>query len=77
MVVVMVHYHVDDHVFMTMGLISLISIRSEKSRFAVQSPRHGLDLSTETHWPVRRNPLGSLCFWGEGMSGRDDGSSKT
>src|SRR5262245_9865756 len=67
-VVVMVHDHVNGHVVMTMGLISLISlisisVRSEKSRFAVQSPRHGLDLGTAAHWPVRRNSGGPLCFF--------------
>jgi hypothetical protein len=46
-------YHVNDHVYMYMGLISLISIRSTQSRFAVRSvsPRHGLETSHNAQGP--------------------------
>jgi hypothetical protein len=55
--VVMSHQHVDDHVYMKIRLIRLISIRSEKNRFAVhESPRHGLGLK-------HRSPRGVGFVW--------------
>ena len=52
MVVVMSHQHVNDHVYMKISLISLISlisIRYKRIQFGVRSqcPRHGLGLGTQ------------------------------
>jgi hypothetical protein len=67
MSMLMSHVHVNVHVYMEMGLISLISlislIRYGLRLSEMDTPRHGAGLRHgRALEPVRSNPFGLLCF---------------